>query len=647
MDEPFLRDYESSASGPHMSEQHERTLIMRPDSNALFARAEVRLERRPDGCIFLNSTQPLLPYPSSMNAHLLRWAREAPQRDFLLERAANGAWQGVTYGQALGEVQRLAGGLLAMRLSPANPIVILSENSVEHALLMLAAMHIGIPVVPVSPAYSLVSREFGKLKLIIERITPSLIYVDSITRYAAALTAIKNLHSATIVAGAADAQSSIPAIGFRDLYRETEQHAVDKAFAAVTPDTIAKVLFTSGSTDEPKGVVNTQRMLCSNQQAKAQVWPFLNQTPPILVDWLPWNHTFGGNQNFNLVLRNGGTLYIDAGRPVPAQFSQTVANLRDVAPTIYFNVPRGFELLIGELRAHRELRLRFFSKLQVIFYAGASLPQHLWDALLELCGQAHDKHIPVVSAWGSTETAPLATDCYFQADRTGVIGLPVPGCELKLTANGEKTEIRVRGDNVFPGYWGQPELSARQFDEDGFYRIGDAVKFADESRPERGLVFDGRISEDFKLLTGTWVNVGNLRTRAMNSLAPLAQDIVVAGHEQRDISFLIFPNAAACRALCKDLAPNARLATVLAHPLVRAHVAHGLTMLWREMPASSTHAARAVLLEDPPSIDAGEITDKGYINQRAVLVRRKAVVDSLLEAHDATIISLDVGIATI
>jgi feruloyl-CoA synthase len=511
-----------------------------------------------------------------MNAHLLRWAREAPQRDFLLERAANDTWQGVTYSEALDEVQRLAGGLLAMRLSPDNPIVILSDNSVEHALLMLAAMHIGIPVVPISSAYSLISREFGKLKSIIERISPSLIYVDSVTRYTAALMAIKNLHSAAIIAGAADAPSLISAIPFRDLYLENAQYAVERAFAAVTPDTVAKVLFTSGSTDEPKGVVNTQRMLCSNQQAKAQVWPFLDQAPPILMDWLPWNHTFGGNHNFNLVLRNGGTLYIDAGRPVPALFPQTVTNLKDVAPTIYFNVPRGFELLIGELRADRELRLRFFSKLQVIFYAAASLPQHLWDALLELCGQAHNKNIAVVSAWGATETSPLATDCHFQADRTGVIGLPVPGCELKLLASGDKTEIRVRGDNVFSGYWRQPELSARQFDEEGFYCIGDAVKFADESRPECGLVFDGRISEDFKLLTGTWVNVGILRARALTALAPFAQDIVVAGHERRDVSFLIFPNAAACRALCEDLAPNADLAAVLAHPVVRARNLRGL-----------------------------------------------------------------------
>ncbi len=627
-----------------MREQQGRALTAGADSPALFAQAKVRVEQRADGSILLNSTQSLLAYPSSMNVHLVRWARKAPQRDFLLERAPDGAWQGVTYGKALEEVQRIAGGLLRMRLVPAAPIVILSENSVQHALLMLAAMHIGIPVVPVSSAYSLVSRDFGKLKSIIQRIAPSIIYVDSATRYAAALMAIKNLHSATIIAGAADAPSLIQAISFRDLYDENAQHAVASAFAAVTPDTVAKVLFTSGSTDEPKGVVNTQRMLCSNQQAKAQVWPFLDKTPPILVDWLPWNHTFGGNHNFNLVLRNGGTLYIDAGRPVPALLSQTVANLREVAPTIYFNVPRGFDLLIGELRADRELRRRFFSKLQVIFYAAASLPQHLWDALLELCGQASERNIPVVSGWGSTETSPLATDCYFQADRTGVIGLPVPGCELKLLPSGDKTEVRVRGDNVFPGYWGQPELSARQFDEDGYYRIGDAVKFADESQPERGLVFDGRLSEDFKLLTGTWVNVGNLRTRAMTALAPLAQDIVVAGHEQRDISFLIFPNAAACRTHCADLAPDAGLAAVLAHPRVRSHIANGLALLWREMPASSTYAARALLLEEAPSIDAGEITDKGYINQRAVLARRKAAVDMLLEARDAAIISLNLDI---
>jgi feruloyl-CoA synthase len=572
----------------------------------------------------------------------LHWARRTPDRAFLLERGRDEHWRGVTYKQALNEVLRIAGGLLALRISAQHPIAILSDNSVEHGLLTLAAMHIGVPVLPVSSAYSLASSDFGKLKSIIQRTTPSLIYVDDYARYAPALAAIRDLHEAIIVVGGGGRQPSGATIRFDQLYRDDAGAAVAQAFESVTPDTIAKVLFTSGSTDEPKGVINTQRMLCSNQQAKAQVWPFLETQPPVLVDWLPWNHTFGGNHNFNLILRNGGTLYIDTGRPVPALFPRTLANLRDIAPTIYFNVPRGFELLIQALQTDESLCERFFSRLQLIFYAAASLPPHLWDALAELCIRSTGESIPLVSAWGATETAPLATDCHFQAQQSGVIGLPVPGCELKLLPNGAKMEVRVRGANVFPGYWGRPDLSARQFDEEGFYRIGDAVRFADASAPERGLIFDGRVSEDFKLTTGTWVNVGNLRMRAIAALAPLAQDIIIAGHDRSDVSFLIFPNVTACRALCPRLQPEADIEQVLAHPSVREHVAKALIALHREAPASSTHGVRALLLAEPPSIDAGEITDKGYINQRAVLTRRKESVDALFTPDHVAVIPLSI-----
>jgi feruloyl-CoA synthase len=414
-----------------------------------------------------------------------------------------------------------------------------------------------------------------------------------------------------------------------------------RAFASVTVDTVAKILFTSGSTDEPKGVINTQRMLCSNQQARAQVWPFLQAQPPLLVDWLPWNHTFGGNHNFNLILRNGGTLYIDGGRPTPVLFPQTLANLREVAPTVFFNVPRGYELLVPALRADAELCHTFFSRLQVIFYAAASLPLHLWKALTELPAEATGA-IPLVSAWGSTETAPLATDCHFQADGPGVIGLPVPGCELKLLPDGSKLEVRVRGPNVSPGYWGQPDLTAKHFDDEGFYLIGDAIRFVDEVTPERGLVFDGRVSEDFKLTTGTWVRVGNLRTLAIAALAPIAQDVVVAGHDRTAVSFLIFPNIPACRALCAGLDADAPVQQVIGHPTVRAHVVNGLLTLRSQGPASSTHAVGALVLTEPPSIDSGEITDKGYINQRTVLALRKESLEALYTPNHPAVIAVPV-----
>lgn len=577
----------------------------------------------------LSSPQALGAYPRCLSGYLFHWAREAPVRPFLLERASGGGWSGITYAQALEEVQRIARWLMTRNVSCERPVAILSENSVEHALLTLAAMHVGVPAMPISPAYSLQSREFAKLKAIFGQAAPGAIYVDDFARYAPALEAVEHLHDAVLVVGRESGTSPEGAVRFDCLPSGGSDSDVERAYSAVTGDTIAKVLFTSGSTDEPKGVVNTQRMLCSNQQAKTQLWPFLEWSPLVMVDWLPWNHTFGGNHNFNLILRNGGTLYIDAGRPVPALFPHTVRNLRDVAPTVYFNVPRGYEMLVGALRADEELRRNFFSRLQLIFYAAASLPEHLWEALMALSQMTVGEPIVLASAWGSTETAPLATDCHFQAERPGVIGLPVPGCELKLLPSGNRYEVRVRGSLVSPGYWRRPDLTAQHFDEEGFYRIGDAVRFVDEAAPERGLVFDGRVAEDFKLTTGTWVHVGPLRLRAIGALAPVAHDVVVAGHDRGEVCFLIFPNVTACRGLCSDLEADASIDEVLAHPSVRAHVASGLRELHRETPGSSAHAARALLLAEPPSIDAGEITDKGYINQRAVLVRRKACVDAL------------------
>ena len=430
-------------------------------------------------------------------------------------------------------------------------------------------------------------------------------------------------------------------VAFAELLRHTNDAAVDRAFAAVGPDTVAKVLFTSGSTGTPKGVINTQRMLCANQQAKAQLWPFLADTPPVIIDWLPWSHTFGANHNFNLVLRNGGTLHVDAGKPAPGLFETSLAGLREVSPTIYFNVPRGFDLLVPALRTDPDLRRAFFARLQVIFYAAAALPQHLWEALTELAIAEVGEPIALVSAWGSTETAPMSTDCHFQAERAGVIGLPIPGTELKLVPVAGKQEIRVRGANVMPGYWRAPEATAGAFDEDGFYRIGDAVKWVDAARPEAGLLFDGRIAEDFKLGSGTWVNVGALRIKALEMLAPIAQDIVVTGHDRESIGFLVVPNIAACRA-CAGVSAEAALTEVLNSAPVRTALREGLARLQvASGGASSLHARAAVMLADPLSIDAGEITDKGYVNQGAVLRARIGEVERLYaRATDTGVVSL-------
>jgi len=531
------------------------------------------------------------------------------------------SWHTVTYGAALRQVRSIASWILAQRMSADRPLVILSDNGVDHALFALAAMHVGVPVASISPAYSLVSRDFDKLKRMIALLDPGTIYVSNEDQFSAALAAIAPLHKAVIVAGDGDNAES-----FHAVVGTPESPAVATAFAAVTADTIAKFLFTSGSTGTPKAVINTQRMLTSSQQAKAQIWTFLEQVENLVIlDWLPWSHTFGANHNFNLVLRNGGTLYIDGGKPAPGLFSTSLANLGSIMPTVYFNVPRGFDMLIAALREDEPLRRRFFGEVRLAFYAAAALPQNLWDALAELSIGTVGHALPMVSAWGSTETSPLATDCHFQAERSGNIGVPIPGTELKLVPSGNKLEVRVRGPNVTPGYWKAPDLTAQAFDADGFYLIGDAVTFADPEHPERGLFFDGRLAEDFKLNSGTWVSVGTLRVAGIAALAPLAQDIVVSGHDGDAPHFLVFPNLAACRAFA-GLPESASSDEVIADHRVRAAIARGLAELKAQGGGSSSYATRALLLAEPPSVDDGEITDKGYLNQRAVLARRPDAV---------------------
>ena len=601
-----------------------------------FAAAEVKLERLADGSMLLRSPQQLGPYTRCVGDWLTHWSRETPHQVFLAERSAAG-WRRISYADALSSARRIGGALLKRGLSVERPVMIISDNSIDHALLMLGAMHVGVPVAPVSPAYSLMSKDHAKLKSICQLLRPGLIFAADGVRFASAIGSILNERnlSDTEIFVSGTPTPGIPCKQFTELTYEldaaSDAVAVDRAFAAVGPDTIAKFLFTSGSTGEPKGVINTQRMLCSNQQAIAQVWHFLAETPPVIVDWLPWNHTFGTNHNFNMVLRNGGTLYIDDGKPMPGLVERTVANLREIAPTIYFNVPRGFDMLIPFLEQDAELRKNFFSKLQMIFYAAAALPQHLWERLEQLSIRERGERVVMVSAWGATETAPMITTVHFNIERAGVIGLPAPGAEIKMVPNGAKMEMRVRGPNVTPGYWQRPDLTRAAFDEQGYYMIGDAGRLANTDDPAQGIEFDGRIAEDFKLMSGTWVHVGSLRIQAIAALAPLVQDIVVAGHDREDIGFLIFPNTPACRALCPDLPAEgenaASLVQVLNDPRVRNKIRDGMRTLTDQ--GSSGYAERALMLEDAPAIDANEITDKGYINQRAVLTHRAHLVQTL------------------
>jgi len=606
------------------------TAATRGDVSSLFAMPKTVAEHRADGSIVLRSPEPLRDSARCIGDWLEQWARQTPDAIFLAERGnAEAPWTTVTYAQALRQVRAAASWILTHDLSAERPLVILSDNSIDHALLALAAQHVGVPSAAISPAYSMMSRDFDKLKSMIALLEPGAIYVSATRPFAAALAAIRPLHRAQIISGNGE---DADALAFRTIAATLEVPGVAKAFAAVTPDTIAKFLFTSGSTGTPKAVINTQRMLTSSQQAKAQTWTFLEQGRGdlVILDWLPWSHTFGANHNFNLVLRNGGSLYIDGGKPAPGLFATSLANLRSVMPTVYFNVPRGFDMLIAALRGDDELRRRFFREVKFAFYAGAALPQNLWDALEELSIKTVGRPLPMVSAWGSTETSPLATDCHFLAERSGNIGVPIPGTELKLVTSGDKLEVRVRGPNVTPGYWKAPELTKQAFDEEGFYLIGDAVKFADVGRPERGLFFDGRVVEDFKLNSGTWVSVGTLRVAGIAALAPLAQDIVVTGHGGDEVRFLVFPNIVACRAHA-GLPETADVTDVLGHDKVRTAIAQGLAKLKQQGANSSGHATRALLLAEPPSVDGGEMTDKGYINQRAVLTRR---ADAVLRLND-------------
>ncbi|MBR1123617.1 feruloyl-CoA synthase [Bradyrhizobium lablabi] len=606
-------------------------VVSRDNSDTPFATPSIVAISRADGSILLRSTVPLGEYARCVGDWLEHWARETPDRVFLGERGnIDTPWTTVSYRDTLRQVRSIASWILAQGLSAERPLVILSDNSIDHALLALAAMHAGVPSAAISPAYSLMSKDFDKLKSMIGLLEPGAIYVSGIKPFASALAAIKPLHHAKIVSGNAGDDDAIP---FAAIASTPETPDVAKAFAAVTPDTIAKFLFTSGSTGTPKAVINTQRMLTSSQQAKAQTWSFLDASHNdlVILDWLPWSHTFGANHNFNLVLRNGGSLYIDGGKPAPGLFATSLANLRSVTPTVYFNVPRGFDMLIAALRGDDELRRKFFAEVRFAFYAGAALPQNLWDALEELSIKTVGRALPMVSAWGSTETSPLAADCHFLAERSGNIGVPIPGTELKLVPSGDKLEVRVRGPNVTPGYWKAPELTAQAFDEEGFYLIGDAVKFADPMRPGLGLFFDGRVAEDFKLNSGTWVSVGTLRVAGIAALAPLAQDIVVTGHGGDEVRFLVFANIVACRAHA-GLPESASADEAIAHEKVRSAIGQGLARLKAQSGNSSGHATRALLLAEPASVDGGEITDKGYINQRAVLTRRAAAV-AILDDH--------------
>lgn len=582
-----------------------------------------------DGVLRVRSTTELAAYPERVIDRLFEHAAAAPERTFIARRGADGQWRRLTYERAARAARSIGEALLARGLDAERPVAILSGNSIEHALVALGCLCAGVPYAPISPAYSLVDKTFGKLRHIVSLITPGLVIADDGERFAAAIA--EAVPEGIEIAVAESAPAGRECTTLAALLDTRPTAAIDRAREATNGDTIVKFLFTSGSTKMPKGVINTNRMWSSNLAMETAVWPFLAEAPPVFLDWLPWHHTFGGNQNFGLALFHGGTLYIDDGKPTADGIATTLANLRDISPTVYFNVPKGWEEIARALETDAALRERFYARLRMQFYAGAALEQPVWDRL-HASAMAHcGERIVMNTGLGMTETAPSALMIAETEVSAGQIGVPLPGIELKLVPIGEgvsrKLEVRYRGPNVTPGYWRAPEQTRDAFDDEGFFRSGDAVRWLDPANPNRGFVFDGRVAEDFKLNTGTWVSVGPLRQRVIAAGSPYVADVVVTGHDRDEIGVLIVPNLTACRSLAQ--APHAEAAKLFADARVIEAFQRMLDKLYAEGTGSANRVARAALLDPPPSLASGEITDKGSINQRAVLAQRAAAVDGL------------------
>jgi feruloyl-CoA synthase len=588
---------------------------------------EIAWEERPDGSILVWRDDPLQAYPPSISARFVYWAETAPERVWIAARDGRGGWRKVTYGEGLALIRSIGQALLHRGLGVERPLLILAENSIEHALMALGAQHVGIPSAAVTPAYARADPGFGKLAAISAQMTPGLVFVEDGAAFADAVTGGFGAEM-PVVHVRDPARRSSHETAFADLAATPAGPDVDRAHAAVGPDTIAKFLFTSGTTGAPKAVIQTQRMLCANQAQIADCYAFLTEAPPVIVDWAPWTHTASGNKVFNIVIHHGGTFYIDNGKPTPGQIGETIANLREIAPTWYFNVPAGYEMLVEAMRDDALLRESFFRDLKMAMYAGASMAQHTWDALLALSESVIGARVLVATGLGATETSPFSLFCTEHQERPGNIGIPARGITLKLVPVEDKYELRLKGPNVTPGYWRDPDLTRQAFDEEGFYRIGDAVRMAVPGDPARGFFFEGRTAENFKLRTGTWVSVGKLRAALVDRMGGLIRDAVITGEDRHELGALVVPFYPALRALVPDGAVMSE--TELAgHPAVRAALAARLADHQAEGGGSSIRIRRLLVLTEPPRLDRGEITDKGSLNQRAIRTHRADMVEHL------------------
>ena len=591
-------------------------------ANNVMARQEINFEMV-SGALAIRNDTPLEPTWETTSAALAHWAASTPDAVFLAERTAEG-WAKTTYAEAAERVATTARKLISLGCSQARPLAIVSENTTTHAILALAAMDIGVPVSPISVAYATIASDFSRLQQMLETVTPAAIYFGDPTRCVPAIAAAMNI--APILA---DNATDIPGVRLLSDIEEVDPATVASLRSGVGPETVSKLMFTSGSTGKPKAVINTQQMICSNQAMLRTVWPILRDKPPVLVDWLPWTHTFGANFTFNLALFNGGALYIDGGKPVPHLIGQTIRNLEEIQPTVYFNVPAGFDALLGELRQNHALASRIFSRMDFVFFAAAALPQSVRDEMRQLIRDTTGRDLPFYTGWGSTETAPCATATWWETGRSDNIGLPLPGVEVRLIPDGDKLELQVRGSNVTPGYWRGSGLSDDAVDAAGFYSMGDAGVLIDPDNPVTGIKFDGRVSENFKLLTGTWVNVGELRINLVDIARPLVSDVVVTGSGRSEIGLLVFVNHAACRQLLGAAAQELNDPGVAGHARVREAIEEAIQRYNGMGRGSSSRVARFLILSDRPQISSFEITDKNYINQRAVLSNRSDMVDLL------------------
>ncbi|KHL76141.1 feruloyl-CoA synthase [Pseudomonas putida] len=592
-----------------------------------------------DGILRMQAVEPLAPLPARLLDRLLHWAAQRPDTPFIAARQPDGAWRTITYAQMLVQVRTIAANLLGFGLSAERPLALFSGNDIEHLQVALGAMYAGIPYCPVSPAYALLSQDFAKLRHVCEVLTPGLVFATDTQPFQGAFDAVLDPSVAVVsVRGQAPGRRHL---SFDSLLQPGDLAPADAAFAATGPDTIAKFLFTSGSTKLPKAVVTTQRMLCANQQMLLQTFPVFAEEPPVLVDWLPWNHTFGGSHNLGIVLYNGGSFYLDAGKPTPQGFGETLRNLREISPTAYLTVPKGWEELVKALEQDAQLREVFFARMKLFFFAAAGLSQSVWDRLDRIAEQHCGERIRMMAGLGMTEAAPSCTFTTGPLSLAGYVGLPAPGCEVKLVPLDGKLEARFRGPHIMPGYWRSPQQTAEAFDDEGFYCSGDALKLADAQQPEQGLMFDGRIAEDFKLSSGVFVSVGPLRNRAVLEGSPYVQDIVVAAPDRECLGILVFPRLPECRQLA-GLPAAASDAEVLGSDAVRSWFAAWLERLNRDAQGNASRIEWLSLLVEPPSIDAGEITDKGSINQRAVLQRRAEKVEALYCGEDPTVLPAQV-----